>query len=260
MMTAATVMSLLGTAASVSYPIGYRVLVDAALRHDAARVVVGVSVVAVLFSAGWLLQNLAVAQSSPLTDTVNVYHAERIATLVNDIPGLRALRGPRSPARDRAAARRPPRPGRGAPPDHRHGVQRDPHRHHRRPAGHGLPAGAAGADRGDRPGDGQPARLEDRQAERDRPGRRPPPARRPVRHHHLRRHREGTAHLRHHRRPGRAPPPSSATRCASPRSARRCAGRRGRRRAGCSTRRSSSPRSSSWSCGPPTGRSRRGRS
>ena len=94
MMTAATLMSLLGTAASVSYPIGYRILVDAALRHDAARVVVGVVVVAVLFGAGWLLQNLAVAQGSPLTDVVNVYHAERIAGMVNDIPGLEHYEDP----------------------------------------------------------------------------------------------------------------------------------------------------------------------
>jgi ATP-binding cassette subfamily B protein len=94
MMAAATIMSLLGTAASVSYPIGYRVMVDAALGHDATRVVVGVSIVAVLFSAGWLLQNLAIAQSSPLTDTVNVYHAERIATLVNAIPGLEHYEDP----------------------------------------------------------------------------------------------------------------------------------------------------------------------
>ncbi|ACU74667.1 ABC transporter related [Catenulispora acidiphila DSM 44928] len=94
MMVAATVMSLLGTAASVSYPVGYRIMVDAALRHDAGRVVVGVCIVAVLFSAGWLLQNLAVAQSSPLTDTVNVYHGERIAMLVNDIPGLHHYEDP----------------------------------------------------------------------------------------------------------------------------------------------------------------------
>ena len=94
MMTAATVMSLLGTAASVSYPVGYRILVDAALHHDATRVGVGVAVVAVLFSVGWMLQNLAVAQSSPLTDTVNVYHAERIAGLVNDIPGLEHFEDP----------------------------------------------------------------------------------------------------------------------------------------------------------------------
>jgi ATP-binding cassette subfamily B protein len=94
MMTFSTVMSLLGTAASVSYPIGYRILVDAALRHDGARVAVGVAVVAVLFSAGWLLQNLAVAQGSPLTDTVNVYHGERIANLVNDIPGLEHFEDP----------------------------------------------------------------------------------------------------------------------------------------------------------------------
>ncbi len=94
MMTASVVMGLLGTAASVSYPIGYRVLVDAALRHDAARVALGAAVVAVLFAAGWVLQNLAVAQGSPLTDTVNVYHAERIATLVNDIPGLEHFEDP----------------------------------------------------------------------------------------------------------------------------------------------------------------------
>ncbi|MEY9926202.1 ATP-binding cassette subfamily B protein [Catenulispora sp. GP43] len=94
MMIAATLMSLLGTAASVSFPIGYRVIVDAALRHDAGRVVVGVCVVAVLFSAGWVLQNLAVAQSSPLTDTVNAYHGERIATLLNDIPGLEHYEDP----------------------------------------------------------------------------------------------------------------------------------------------------------------------
>jgi ATP-binding cassette subfamily B protein len=94
MMTAATVMSLLGTAASVSSPVGYRLIVDAALHHDATRVAVGAAVVAVLFSGGWLLQNLAVAQGSPLTDTVNVYHAERIATLVNEIPGLEHYEDP----------------------------------------------------------------------------------------------------------------------------------------------------------------------
>ena len=94
MMTAATLMSLLGTAASVSYPVGYRILVDAALHRDATRVVVGVSVVAVLFSVGWLLQNLAVAQGSPLTDTVNVYHSERIAGLINEIPGLEHYEDP----------------------------------------------------------------------------------------------------------------------------------------------------------------------
>ena len=94
LMTASTLMSLLGAAAGVSYPIGYRILVDAALAHDAARIAVGVAVVAVLFSLGWLLQILAVAQGSPLIDTVNVYHGERIARLVNDIPGLEHFENP----------------------------------------------------------------------------------------------------------------------------------------------------------------------
>jgi ATP-binding cassette subfamily B protein len=94
LMTAATLMGLLGTAASVSYPIGYRVLVDAALRHDGSGVATGVAVVAVLFCVGWVLQNLAVAQSSPLTDTVSVYHGERIALLINDIPGLAHFEDP----------------------------------------------------------------------------------------------------------------------------------------------------------------------
>src|SRR5262249_8977657 len=94
LMTVAPLMSLLGTPASVSYPIGYRIIVHAALRHDAARVVAGVAVVAVLFSVGWLLQNVAVAQAQPLTDTVNVYHGERIAALINDIPGLEHFEDP----------------------------------------------------------------------------------------------------------------------------------------------------------------------
>jgi ATP-binding cassette, subfamily B, bacterial len=94
MMVAATLMTLVGTAASVSYPVGYSVIVDAALGHDAGRVVVGVCVVAVLFSAGWVLQNLAVAQSSPLTDTVHVYHAGRIVALINGIPGLEHFEDP----------------------------------------------------------------------------------------------------------------------------------------------------------------------
>ncbi|MFD0636205.1 ATP-binding cassette domain-containing protein [Catenulispora yoronensis] len=94
MMTVSTLMSLLGAAASVSYPIGYRILVDAALAHEAARVAAGVVVVAVLFGTGWLLQILAVAQGSPLVDMVNVYHAERIATLVNEVPGLEHFENP----------------------------------------------------------------------------------------------------------------------------------------------------------------------
>ncbi|NUP51727.1 MAG: ABC transporter ATP-binding protein [Catenulispora sp.] len=94
MMTVSTIMSLLAAASTVSYPIGYRILVDAALAHDAARVLLGVAVVAVLFSLGWLLQILAVAQGSPLTDTVSVYHAERIARLVNEVPGLEHYENP----------------------------------------------------------------------------------------------------------------------------------------------------------------------
>ncbi|NUR57148.1 MAG: ABC transporter ATP-binding protein [Catenulispora sp.] len=94
MMTASILMSLLGAAAAVSYPIGYRILVDGALAHDAARVVAGVVVVALLFGLGWLLQILAVAQGSPLVDVINVYHGERIVVLLNEVPGLEHFENP----------------------------------------------------------------------------------------------------------------------------------------------------------------------
>ena len=87
-MTGSILLSLLGTAALVGYPIGYRIIVDAALSRDAARVVAGVAVVAVLFGAGWLMQVLAVSQATPLTDRVTVHHAEHIAELVNGAPWL----------------------------------------------------------------------------------------------------------------------------------------------------------------------------
>jgi len=93
-MTGSILLNLLGTAALVGYPVGYRIIVDAALSRDAARVVVGVVVVAVLFGAGWLMQILAVSQATPLTDRITVHHAENIAGLVNEAPWLEHFERP----------------------------------------------------------------------------------------------------------------------------------------------------------------------
>ncbi len=91
---AAFVTTTLAAAASASFPLGFHLMVDGSLEHDAGRVVLGGVVVVVLFTLGWLLATLAVGRNSVLTDQINAYLSERIAYLVNAAPRLSHLEDP----------------------------------------------------------------------------------------------------------------------------------------------------------------------
>ncbi|MBO0868302.1 MAG: ABC transporter ATP-binding protein [Micromonosporaceae bacterium] len=84
-MVARTVVASL---ASAGYPLGYRILVDGALRGDGTALAAGGGIVAVLFCTTWLLGVLRAVRSGVLTDHVNLYLGERIGAAVAKAPGL----------------------------------------------------------------------------------------------------------------------------------------------------------------------------
>jgi ATP-binding cassette subfamily B protein len=94
-LTAATV--ILGTIAavgSVSFSLGYRLIVDAVTDHDGTTVAIGVGVVALLFTLSWVLSIIVGMQSSLLTDRVSLYIGERAGRLLDAAPGLEHFERP----------------------------------------------------------------------------------------------------------------------------------------------------------------------
>jgi ATP-binding cassette subfamily B protein len=83
-----------GAVASTLCPLGFRIMVDAILRHDPGRIAFGAGVFAILYSVSWLLGITGASRNSVLTDRVNLYLGERIATLVAGTPGLAHLERP----------------------------------------------------------------------------------------------------------------------------------------------------------------------
>ena len=80
----ATLALSLGTAlASVFYPVGIKVMVDAFLAHDRGGVVLGAGLVAGLYALQWILSNNGATAGTTLADHVNLYLSTRIAALVN---------------------------------------------------------------------------------------------------------------------------------------------------------------------------------
>lgn len=80
--------------ASATFPLGFHFMVDGALAHDEARVVFGACVVAVLFTLAWTLSTMSAGRNSVLTDRVSAFLVQRIAYLVNAVPGLEHLERP----------------------------------------------------------------------------------------------------------------------------------------------------------------------
>jgi ATP-binding cassette, subfamily B, bacterial len=74
--------------ASVSYSIGFKVLIDGALAHAAGRVVFGAAVTAALFTASWLLMIVGGTEGTLLTDRVNLVLGVRIARVAATVPTL----------------------------------------------------------------------------------------------------------------------------------------------------------------------------
>jgi ATP-binding cassette, subfamily B, bacterial len=87
-------LSLAGGVASLAYPVGFRIVIDAALAHHRAGAVIGVIVVALTFSASFVLTSTSGARYGQLTDRCNLVLAERIGRLVNSVPTLEHFERP----------------------------------------------------------------------------------------------------------------------------------------------------------------------
>jgi ATP-binding cassette subfamily B protein len=85
---ASVLLAVVGSVASVSYTLGFRITIDAVERGDAHAVAFGVVVIAVLFTLAWACGTLGASRNSVLTDRVNLGLGARIGALVGALPGL----------------------------------------------------------------------------------------------------------------------------------------------------------------------------
>jgi ATP-binding cassette, subfamily B, bacterial len=88
---ACLLMSVAAAVASVTYAIGFKEVTDGALAHDAGRIAFGVVLVAVLFTASWVLAIVTGTTGTLLTDRVNLVLGVRIARLAATAPTLEHL-------------------------------------------------------------------------------------------------------------------------------------------------------------------------
>ncbi|MDI5961398.1 ABC transporter ATP-binding protein [Streptantibioticus silvisoli] len=94
LMTATTVLLIVGAAASVSGTVGYRVVIDSAAHHDARQAVTGAVLVAALFTVAWVCGIVGAMQNSMLTDRVALLINTRVGRLATAANGLELLEHP----------------------------------------------------------------------------------------------------------------------------------------------------------------------
>jgi ATP-binding cassette subfamily B protein len=88
------VLLVAGGICSVLYPVGFALIIDAALAHQLAHLVLGVVGVIVLYTLTWALAMLAGSAGSILSDRVTGYLSARIAEQVNSVSGVEHLERP----------------------------------------------------------------------------------------------------------------------------------------------------------------------
>ena len=88
---ACLLMSVAAAVASVTYAIGFKEVTDGAIAHDAGSIALGVVLVAVLFTASWVLAIVSGTTGTLLTDRVNLVLGARIARLAATAPTLEHL-------------------------------------------------------------------------------------------------------------------------------------------------------------------------
>ena len=142
---ACLVMGLVAAVASVTYTLGFRVMVDGALAGDTARIALGAALVAGLFTLGWLLAIVSATEGSLLTDRASLALGVRIARLVGTLPTLEHFERSGAARARRAGDGQPAHARRRPAPAHRPGRPGAAGRGDDRPAGHDLPAGAGRA-------------------------------------------------------------------------------------------------------------------
>jgi ATP-binding cassette, subfamily B, bacterial len=79
---------------SVLYPVGFALIIDAALRHQRGGLTLGVAAVVVLFTLGWALAMFAGTAGANLSDRVSLYLAARAAEEINAIGSVDHLERP----------------------------------------------------------------------------------------------------------------------------------------------------------------------
>jgi ATP-binding cassette, subfamily B, bacterial len=93
--TAYTAALLVGNAiCSVVYPVGFALIIDAALRHQLDRLVLGMASVAVLYTVTWALAMFAGSAGSVLSDRVSLFLSARIAEQINSVTSVDHLERP----------------------------------------------------------------------------------------------------------------------------------------------------------------------
>ena len=91
---ACVLVSLIGGLAAVSYPVGFRILIDHAISRDARGVAVGVVIISVTFALSWVLTSLSGVVTSLLTDRCNLYLAAETGRLTSTAATLDLLERP----------------------------------------------------------------------------------------------------------------------------------------------------------------------
>ena len=85
---ACLLLGLGAAVASVTYSIGFRVLIDGAIAHAGSRVALGAVLTASLFTASWLFLIVGGTEGTLLTDRVNLMLGVRIARVAATVPTL----------------------------------------------------------------------------------------------------------------------------------------------------------------------------
>jgi ATP-binding cassette, subfamily B, bacterial len=93
--TAYTAALFVGNAiCSVLYPAGFALIIDASLRHQTGRLVLGTASVAVLYTVTWALAMFAGTAGSVLSDRVSLFLSLRVAEQINAVTGVDHLERP----------------------------------------------------------------------------------------------------------------------------------------------------------------------
>jgi ATP-binding cassette subfamily B protein len=92
--TWALVRSLATALAGVSYSIGFRLIIDAALEHDGRGIVAGVLIASLLAGLSWVLAVVGAQQNQVLTDRINLELGARIGRTVAGAPRLDHFENP----------------------------------------------------------------------------------------------------------------------------------------------------------------------
>jgi ATP-binding cassette subfamily B protein len=92
--TWALIRGLIAAIAGISYPIGFRLIVDAGLEHELRGVLAGVLVASVLAGLSWMLAVVGAQQNQVLIDRINLELGARIGRAVALAPRLDHFENP----------------------------------------------------------------------------------------------------------------------------------------------------------------------